>query len=641
VWLIGSIGPPATIFLAGLLLALAAGRIALARRPVFGVLAAALAVVFLIGAIVPAARPDINLDDNKAALEDVEAQSSSWSPIFRVDVVPLGDQGKFLYHDAILGSGMYRWDGDEESLDQFDFDRDHLSFPFRVLGKEPRREMIIGAAGGHEVLASIYYGSEEIEAVELNPVTHRLVTETYADFNGHLAENPRVDYINADGRSHLARSDDEYDLIWYPAPDSYSATNSSTASAFVLSESYLYTSEAIEDSLEHLAPGGILAAQFGEFGYETKPTRTARYVATARHALAELGVEDPSDHILVSNTGASGDLSISTILVKKTPFTPAEIDRFAEGVAMDANPDALVHAPGRDTGSSPVGTVASSNGAELERFYDSFRYDVRPITDDAPFFWHFTPFDQVIRTFDESLTTANDREVFIGERVLLMLLAFAVLLAAVFLLLPFFFVRQEWLQLPKKWLSVLYFGAIGLGFFLFEIVLIQRLILFLGYPTHSLTVTLMSLLVFLGIGALLSARLGESAPVLPWLVGAITVLTAFYLFGLPLVTDALLHLPLAARIVITFVLLAPLGICLGLFMPLGVRAVARLSPFPREYVAWAWAVNGFFSVIGSVVTTILGMTFGFRVVLAVALLVYLVAIAALHALRRTAAAISP
>ena len=41
--------------------------------------------------------------------------------------------------------------------------------------------------------------------------------------------------------------------------------------------------------------------------------------------------------------------------------------------------------------------------------------------------------------------------------------------------------------------------------------MIQRLVLYLGYPTYSLTVTLASLLVFTGLGALLSQRLAPSA----------------------------------------------------------------------------------------------------------------------------------
>jgi MFS family permease len=92
------------------------------------------------------------------------------------------------------------------------------------------------------------------------------------------------------------------------------------------------------------------------------------------------------------------------------------------------------------------------------------------------------------------------------------------------------------------------------------------------------------------------------------------------------------------RVLLAFVVLAPLGLCLGMFMPLGLGAVARLTEFPREYVAWGWAINGFASVIGAVLTTILAMTFGFRAVLLLALVVYLVAVAVLRVLLRAAPA---
>jgi MFS family permease len=77
--------------------------------------------------------------------------------------------------------------------------------------------------------------------------------------------------------------------------------------------------------------------------------------------------------------------------------------------------------------------------------------------------------------------------------------------------------------------------------------------------------------------------------------------------------------------VIALAVLAPLGFILGMFMPLGLGAVAGLSRHPDEYVAWGWAVNGFFSVIGSVLTTILSMSFGFRTVQFVAFGIYVVA----------------
>jgi MFS family permease len=244
----------------------------------------------------------------------------------------------------------------------------------------------------------------------------------------------------------------------------------------------------------------------------------------------------------------------------------------------------------------------------------------------------------VIRDFGDPIDE-EDLEDTVGERVLLLLLGISVLLAAVFLLLPFVVIGRIWTALPRKSISAMYFASLGFGFIFFEIVLIQRLTLFLGYPTYSLTVTLASILLFTGVGALLSGRYQNyRTRVVPFLLIAIVVLTIFYQFALPALTDALLDWPLGVRFAIAFVVLAPLGICLGTFMPLGLGAVAEITEYPREYVAWGWAVNGFSSVIGAVLTTILAMTFGFRTVLFVALGAYVIALLALRILLRTPAA---
>jgi hypothetical protein len=282
-----------------------------------------------------------------------------------------------------------------------------------------------------------------------------------------------------------------------------------------------------------------------------------------------------------------------------------------------------------------VSAIATLPKSELDRWYDAYPYDVRPVTDDGPFFWHFSRFGDVIRDFNRA-TRPGDVDDAIGERVLLLLLGIATLLSAVFLLLPFVAIRRTWARLPRKGRSALYFACLGLGFMFFEITLIQRLTLFLGYPTYSLTVTLASLLIFTGVGALLSGRNGARRHVLPVLLAAIAALTLFYQFGLPRLTDALLGQPLGLRVVVAFVVLAPLGLCLGTFMPLGLGAVARLTEHPREYVAWGWAVNGFASVVGAVLTTILAMSFGFKTVLFLALVAYAIALLALRRLRDAA-----
>lgn len=637
VFLLGSVGPPRTIMLAGAVLAAVAVRVAFAERarlvgPVAIALTAALALVTVSSGLLP----DVRNDDDKSDVTD--SIISRWSPIFRVDVADLGDT-YLLHHDGMLGSVIKEWDGDRASLTRFDFDDDARSFPFDLLGDAPDKVMIIGAAGGHEILASLYYEAAQIDAIELNPVTYDLVTDDLADYGGHLDDQPGVNYVNGDGRSFLARSGDEYDLIWYPAPDSYSASNAATAGAFVLSESYLYTSETIEESLDHLTDDGIIAAQFGEANYELKSNRTTRYVATVRQALENAGVDDPESHVLVSTFGLEASARLSTILVKKTPFTPDEIARFTAQDDEVAGTE-LQYAPGQPGGNS-VSEVLTLPGGELDAYLDDHPFDVSAISDDGPFFWHFARFGDVLAEFGDPIDRF-DPEDSIGERVILLLLAIATVMAAVFLLLPFVTMRKVWHELPRKGTSAIYFTALGLGFMFFEITLIQRLILFLGYPTYSLTVTLASLLVFTGLGALMSGRFkGRIDQATRALVPAVVLLGLAYLFLLPMLTDALLTTPLALRVPVAFVVLAPLGMFLGMFMPLGLGAVAALTRHGEQYVAWGWAVNGFASVIGSVLTTVFAMIVGFNLVLTLSVVVYLVAIVALRRLARPLATTAP
>jgi hypothetical protein len=209
--------------------------------------------------------------------------------------------------------------------------------------------------------------------------------------------------------------------------------------------------------------------------------------------------------------------------------------------------------------------------------------------------------------------------------------------ATVFLLLPFAAVHSIWASLPYKRRTALYFSSVGLGFMFFEICLIQKLTLFLGYPTRSLTVTLASLLVFTGLGSMLSGlyrnhRDGALAALL-LVTGIVTIA---YLVGLDAVTQAYIGADVITRIYVAAVLIAPLGLALGGFLPLGLATVAGLSSYRSEYIAWAWAVNGFFSVIGSVLTTVLSMVFGCTVVLVLGVIAYAIAVASLRRVPLTA-----
>lgn len=676
VFMIRFLGPPRSIMIAGLILALVALARTVPGRNVRQMLPAGVVAAVLLVAVIGINAVNIIPDEGKGYPGSEAISESRWSPIFRVDTLDVG-ANVVLHHDGLIGSSIHEWDGELASLDD-KYIADARSLPFAVLDDSfedddgPGNVVIVGAAGGNEILSSLAFKADHIDAIELNPVTHGLLLDEYADYSGRVAYEPNVNYELGDGRSFVERSDKEFDLVWFPAPDSYAASNAASAGAFVLSESYLYTSDAIEASLEKLTDGGIIATQFGEFSYEERPYRTARYVSTARKALEDRGVapEDVADHIMVATSPtAVGATVYSTILVSATPFTDEEVQRFesqVEFMASATSDDGLAqgvtlrHAPGSPNDGTPVsqilhlphdvpdGCQPSETNPEcvsLGQWYDDFGYDVTPITDDAPYFWNFARPGNVLRQMDQSLDPLEtlDPESGIGERVLLLLVGIAIVFALMFLILPFLAIRKDWKELPRKPVSALYFSCLGMGFLFFEITLIQRLTLFLGYPTYSLTVTLASVLVFTGVGALLSERVAHRG----WKVGLVilgllAILTVFYELALPEVIDATFGLGLAARVVIAFLMMAPLGLCLGMFMPLGLGAVGRLNPhLAREYVAWGWAVNGFASVVGSVLTTLLSMTFGFRTVMVIALCVYGVAILALRSLFNGAATVDP
>ena len=135
--------------------------------------------------------------------------------------------------------------------------------------------------------------------------------------------------------------------------------------------------------------------------------------------------------------------------------------------------------------------------------------------------------------------------------------------------------------------------------------------------------------------AALGSRLGGS-----WLAGqwqaankvaaaviAMGVISLIYLATLPSLFQELIHLRDAAKIMISIVLIAPLAMCMGIPYP---TAMTRLAETAEQTIPWAWAINGFASVVGAVLATLLAIHLGFVAVILLAVLIYAVACVALR-----------
>lgn len=583
-----------------------------------GACAAAIVVGLLAGTIA------VRADATKTITPDSEIVAGDWGAVFRVDVTP-GIGHQILHHDGLWGSTIWEYDGTPRTTDRFA--TDDRQFPWAVLGRSPERLLIIGAAGGNEIQAALTYGVGHVDAVELNPVTQRILTEEFADYSGNIADRPEVDYVQGDGRTFLARSDDDYDMIWFVAPDSYAASNAATSGAFVLSESYLYTAEMIEEAFDHLTPDGVMVAQFGDFDFDTRPTRTARYLTTAREAIGD-DVGDFSEHVLVTAEDSDLELTrISTIVLSPSEIDAAAVERL-DTVIPTVDGARIVAAPGRAPEPGLPGALIVSDQAGVDAIVDEYRFDIGPITDDRPFFWHFTPYSDVLTNFSRGF---EDSEIAIGERLILMLLVVSAIVAAVLLIGPFMWTRSSQRDRVKgRWRLFAYFAALGFGFFVIEISMIQRFALLLGYPTLSLSVSLFTLLIATAIGAKWSAwvQVDVRRRMLFVLAGLWAVTVVYLLVSEP-VTDAVLAWSQPLRIALVFAMLFPVGLLLGMFLPTGIdlaRGMAAADGVDEgRLVAWCWAVNGFFSVIGSTATTILSMSFGFDRTILVGLVLYSVA----------------
>ncbi len=487
--------------------------------------------------------------------------------------------------------------------------------------KEPRDSkpgftaLVIGPGGGRDLVSALVFGARHVDGVEINPIiANDVMRDRFLDFSGGIYTNPRIRIVVDDGRSFVRRTPDRYDVIQASLVDTWAAT---AAGAYTLTENTLYTVEAFNDYLDHLTDTGMLTMTRWVFD-------GLRLVSLAQAACESRGWDAAPRLAIVQHD------RVATFLMKKTPFTRGEVTMLREVSARLGFH--VLYAPFETAAPSvsPAmdaveGTLPSDYSRLIEttdraRFYDEYPQDIRPTTDDRPFYFHTTKLkDQFHVAFGRTMLFGN------GLSALLTLLAISVALVVLFIVGPLAFSRGA---RPAGWFGwLMYFGALGAGFMLIEVSVLQRFVLLLGHPVYSLTVTLFSLLLGTGIGAAWSRRLGERTLRRSTAISiAIVALTAVVVIvvATPLVSWAI-PFSRALRIAIAVAALVPIGVLLGVPMPAGLRLLSARAP---QMVTWAWGINGALSVLGATLAIFIAMNWGFRVTLLSASGTYLIGLAA-------------
>ena len=496
------------------------------------------------------------------------------------------------------------------------------ALPFHVL--EQPRVLVLGAGTGSDVLQALYHGATAIDAVELDPNMIDLVRKRFHDYAGDLYTRPGVHVRAAEARGFVNTSRERYDLIQVALLDSF---GTASAGLYGLSESYLYTVEAFQRYLGSLNPGGMLAVT----RWLGLPPRDAlKLFATAVRALRQSGVANPGARLAMIRGWKT-----VTLLVKNGDFTAAEIAAiktfsrtrsfdlaYYPGMGADeANRYNLLERPELFEGAMAL------LGPQSETFIDRYKFYIEPATDDRPYFFRFFKWRAAAELF--SLRGQGGMPLLDWSYPLLVATLAQAVGASVLLILAPLALSRCRRTLPPWW-AAMYFLAIGLAFMFMEIAFIQKFVLFLSHPLYAVAVVLSAFLMFAALGSWLSWRWQGAGGNGRWVHRAVLIMAAvalLYLAILPPLFQVLMHLPDAAKIVISVALIAPLALCMGIPFPTGMTQLARTA---QDSIPWAWAINGFASVVGAVLATLLAIHLGFAVVILSAILIYGLACVALR-----------
>jgi spermidine synthase len=513
-----------------------------------------------------------------------------WGPSPRMPAIDV--DSILLDIDNSARTAIFRYRGDPKEFGFLRYDVTSLADQLRRGGTAA----IIGMGGGRDVLAATANGFRRIVAIEVNGAIVDLVTRRLEGFSS-LSKVPGLEVHTDEGRSYLTRTEENFDVIQASMVDTWAATS---AGAMTLSENSLYTVEAWRIFYQHLKPGGLIT--FTRWYKGSEVAQTFRMFSLAWAALLAEGIPNPADHIALLGSGG-----VATLLVSNRPLEAEDI-RNLQAAAKEMDFE-VIFLPGRPTlvpELSKISTARTLDDLRRLRYADVLDYS--PVFDSSPFFFNALRLRHVPEMARRVLGGGHPSG---GSlRALIFLLCFmfaAIVLLAIAVLLPL----TRWGRLHRSLDStqaraIIYFTAIGLGFMLIEIAMMQQLSIFLGNPIYSLVVVLAGLICSTGLGSLVSEKLPLSSS---WVCRAPAFAAAIIVLGysaavIPF-TQQYASRILWQRATLSLALVVPCGFLMGFCFPVGLRWMNALKY--RESLPWMWALNGAASVLASFIAVVISM----------------------------------
>jgi hypothetical protein len=490
------------------------------------------------------------------------------------------------------------------------------------------KTLLAGASGGFRIHEISALGAAGITALEPEPALYAALTHGLGP-SPAFPPNPRVKISSASPVAAV-QNGGPFDII--DVSGDFMDAAPANVNAF--------TTEAFVSYLNDLTPEGILSIPVS---IEDFPVYALRMMATVRAALAADGTADPLAHIVVFRSAWN-----ARILVSPSAFSAADItlirkwcdDRsfdvsFYNGMDIATARDNLYNDlpavsfdAGTITSYGPDDSIADEAQQVLlgQPTISTRAFNLTPVTNDRPFFY------SVLKLSELGLLIARLQilpQSEIGALINLAVLAQAVVIAAFVLLVPLAAPRIARGQRSGLIRPVIYFPALALGFLFIEIFAIEKASAFLNDRAAGFALVLSFMLIFSGIGSLLSGRFSP-APHRGVLLACLVIAgwATVVLLLLPAAMLAAAGLAYPVRCGLVILAIAPVSIALGLPFPLGLGEVSG------SFLPWAWGLNGAFSVVATPLANLVARNFGFDTVLAGAVFMYIVAATTFCAFRR-------
>ena len=519
-----------------------------------------------------------------------------------------GDEARGMVIDNAANTPVYKFDGDFSLPDSGAEDLWGIPAGDLIQQFDSCRFLSLGAGGGADVLQALAEGAAEVHAVEVNPWINKMLLEgdpggyhrayrdtlgadlvTLPEYTHHFYSDPRVTVISEDARAYIRRQTSRFDVIYSLSSNTFAALASGS---FALAENYLFTTEAFQDYWAALSDSGYLMMEHQFY--------MPRLVSEALLALDNLGIKQPKNHIAVYNLPK---MRRKVLLMSKRPLETDFLQIALRDITSENFDDVHLVYPAVDSLQENIYQKIVDQG--WEQVADSLAIDISPNNDNRPFaaqmgLWKNLSFDK-----DARLLPYEFRGFPLTKMIVVIIILVVLVLIFPITLIPYL-KKGPGLSLN----NYAYFAMIGFAYMSVELILMQQFTLLVGPSMYSVAAILMTLLISSGIGSRYSSTIESKMvflAIIAWLFIDIVLFKYFvFLFG---------DFEQGFRIVATIILVSPLGFFMGMPFPKGVRHVGPL-------VDWSFAVNGAASVLGSTVTILIVISWGYSMGLAVGLLCY-------------------